>query len=71
MVTTKYVCMSIGNGVSNNYRARNRCEGINLAPDPTVSAIEPVDRVIPLLKTAKGLVEDVELGLAGTTVASS
>ena len=42
-----------------------------MAPNPTVSGIELVDRVIPLLKTAKGLLEGVELGLAETTVASS
>ena len=50
--------------------AVGRCERINLTPEPTEPAVELINGVLPLLKTAKCLVQGIELRLAGATVAT-
>ena len=51
--------------------ALRRGQGVNLPPGLTVTTVELVDGVVALLKTTKGLVESVELGLARATVMAS
>ena len=41
---------------------------VNLAPEPTIPAVELVNGVLPLLKTTKGPMQGVELRLNGATV---
>ena len=48
-----------------------RGEGINLPPGLAVAAVGLIDGVFPLLKATQCLVQCVELGLAGATVATS
>ena len=51
--------------------ARRWRKGINLLPGITVAAVELIDGVVPLLKATQCLVQCVEMGLAGATVAMS
>ena len=46
------------------------CESVNLTPEPTEPAVELIYGVLPLLKTAEGLVQCVELCLTGVTVSA-
>ena len=60
------------NGRSNNMRGALRWEeGINLPPGLTVATVELINGIFPLLKVTQYLVQCVELGLAGATVATS
>ena len=51
--------------------ARWRREGINLSLGITVAAVELINGVVPLLKATQCLVQCEDLGLAGSTVATS
>ena len=59
-----------GEELSRMYIAVGRCECVNLTSDPIKTVVEPVDSVLPLLKTTKGLVQGVDLCLTGAAVAA-
>lgn len=57
--------------VGSHNRAHRRRESINLAPDSTITTVELVDCVIPLLEPTECLVAGVELCLTRAIVSAS
>ena len=69
VIAEEVACMSARKKMSSHHRARCRPKSINLAPESTITTLELINGVIPLLKPTKSPVKSVELCLAGSTVA--